>query len=166
MLEAFRILKADRPNKKLIKTAWEILESSVSNPIISSNVEIMIALIGSFNQTSSTYQAICFKPRILDNLEIFKNITLKQEYRQRLRDSVLLPLIERMYIDRSGTKLGGAKVDDHRLVRDHWIESDELQYCLDEEKDEWTNAAIAHITLVPNEGGTLCVCVFFFLNLS
>merc|ERR1711879_883835 len=92
LLEAFRVLEDDSPNKALLETAWGIIENCVRNPDTKNNEEVLIALIGSFNSSTSVYQSIAFKPRMLQNLETFKEVDLEQDQRERMRDRVLLKL--------------------------------------------------------------------------
>lgn len=61
LLEAFRVLERKRPNKALIDTAWRIIETCVTNEDTRDNEELLIALIGCFNASRDTYQAISFK---------------------------------------------------------------------------------------------------------
>merc|ERR1712130_263937 len=77
LLEAFRVLEDDSPNEALLETAWRILENCVGNP--DTKEEVLIALIGSFNSSSSMYESISFKPQMLQNLDTFKEINLDQE---------------------------------------------------------------------------------------
>ncbi|ETO04310.1 hypothetical protein RFI_33086, partial [Reticulomyxa filosa] len=83
------ILAADRPLESLVNTAWKILKSCVNDPNTNLNDEIMIALIGRFNKSSYSFKEISFKPRILEHLDT--------EYRDRLRDKLLLVLVKRIY---------------------------------------------------------------------
>ncbi|ETO15753.1 hypothetical protein RFI_21613, partial [Reticulomyxa filosa] len=162
------ILATDRPTKSLIDIAWKILESCVNDFHTNSNDEIMIALIGRFTTSSTIFEEISFKPRILEYLNTFSSIVFKPEYRDRLRDNLLLVLVKRIYehyyvtkesLEETKTdrvddkrKKKNKKAEDERLIRDQWeIGDHNIQVSVNGD-DTWIDGTITNRHIENNIG--------------
>ncbi|ETO04451.1 hypothetical protein RFI_32946, partial [Reticulomyxa filosa] len=187
LTEVFKILAADRPLESLVNTAWKILESCVNDPNTNSNDEIMIALIGRFNTSSHSFKEISFKPRILEHLDTFSSIAFKTEYRDRLRDKLLLVLVKRIYeiyftkenpeetkkdkateenekktkdkkdVANEKRKKKSRIAEDERLIRDQWEANDDNIEVSVDGSSTWVSGVISKRHIESNVGEFITV---------
>ncbi|ETO01736.1 hypothetical protein RFI_35703 [Reticulomyxa filosa] len=170
-----------KPNKlsfgvTRVNTAWKILESFELVFGSFTHDEIMIAFIGGrLNTSGYRFKKISFKPRILEHLDTFSSIAFKTEYRDRLRDKLLLVLVKRIYeIDFTKENPEETKKDkktkdkkdfanekqDEWLIRDQWEANDENIEVSVDGSSTWVSGVITKRHIESNVGEFITVSLF------